>query len=169
MDRGRDGAVTTGLLDAVGLAADPEFVTGMVSFLAQDAEGRIASAVSTSGWAWKYPGRLGDSPVIGVGNYADDRYGAAACMGWGELAIRTSTARSIVAGLQRRQSLIDACRDAFADLDTLGEPPAEPVLHGVAIDARGITTSRARDYLAWEEGMDHFTKRPCHPIHRAGL
>ena len=62
---------------------DPELASGTVNFLASDRRGRIASAVSTSGWAWKYPGRLGDTPVIGAGNYADDRYGAAACTGWG--------------------------------------------------------------------------------------
>ena len=44
----------------------------------RDATGNIFSAVSTSGIAWKYPGRVGDSPVIGAGNYADSRYGAAA-------------------------------------------------------------------------------------------
>jgi beta-aspartyl-peptidase (threonine type) len=45
---------------------------------------------------WKYPGRVGDSPLIGAGNYCDNRYGAVACTGMGELAIRVSTARSLV-------------------------------------------------------------------------
>ena len=61
-----------------------------------DGNGKMASAVSTSGMAWKYPGRVGDSPIIGAGNYCDGRYGAAACTGLGELAIRASTARSLV-------------------------------------------------------------------------
>jgi beta-aspartyl-peptidase (threonine type) len=50
---------------SAALTQDPEHVTGTVNFIAQDRQGRIASAVSTSGWAWKYPGRLGDSPIIG--------------------------------------------------------------------------------------------------------
>ena len=74
------------LARAPKVTQDPEHVTGTVNVIAQDAQGHIASAVSTSGWAWKYPGRLGDSPIIGAGNYADDRYGAAACTGWGEAA-----------------------------------------------------------------------------------
>ena len=56
---------------------------GTINFLARDAHEDIAGAVSTSGWPWKYPGRLGDSPIIGAGNYADNRYGAAACTGYG--------------------------------------------------------------------------------------
>ena len=47
----------------VTLAQDPERTVGTVNFIAQDAQGRIASAVSTSGWAFKYPGRVGDSPL----------------------------------------------------------------------------------------------------------
>ena len=69
---------------------------GTVNFLALDRRGDIASAVTTSGWAYKYPGRVGDSPVVGAGNYCDSRYGAAACTGYGELAIRNVTAKTAV-------------------------------------------------------------------------
>src|SRR3954470_15548461 len=65
-------------------------------FLAQDTRGDIAVGTSTSGWGWKYPGRLGDSPVIGAGAYADTRYGACACTGVGEMTIRCGTARAVV-------------------------------------------------------------------------
>jgi L-asparaginase / beta-aspartyl-peptidase len=161
--RDQDGAITNELLEAVRLAADPESVLGTVNFLAQDSHGRIASAVSTSGWAWKYPGRIGDTALIGAGNYADDRYGAAACMGWGELAIRAGTARSIVAEMERGNPVPDACLTAFADLDDLS---AAPVLHTVAIDTHGnhtgVTTSRRRHYLAWEEGWSSYTTVDCH-------
>lgn len=92
---------------------------GTVNFLAQDSRGDIASGVSTSGWPWKYPGRLGDSPVIGAGNYADNRYGAAACCGYGELAIRAGTARSVVLYMQMGLSVEDACRKAMQDLEPL--------------------------------------------------
>jgi len=92
---------------------------GTVNFLALDSQGDIASGVSTSGWPWKYPGRLGDSPVIGAGNYADNRYGAAACCGYGELAIRAGTARSVVLYMQMGLSVEDACRKAMQDLQPL--------------------------------------------------
>ena len=54
------------------------------------------------------PGRLGDSPVVGAGSYADSRHGAAACTGAGEMTIRCTTARSVVLfmrmGIERRGS-----------------------------------------------------------------
>ncbi len=69
---------------------------GTVNVMAMDGNGDICSGVSTSGTALKLPGRVGDSPIIGAGNYCDNRVGAAACTGRGELSIRLSTARSIV-------------------------------------------------------------------------
>lgn len=87
-----------------------------VNFLARDQNGDIACGVSTSGWPWKYPGRLGDSPIIGAGNYADNRFGAAACTGYGELAIRCGTARSVVLYMKMGLSVAEACQEALRDL-----------------------------------------------------
>ena len=98
------------------LSADPETAQGTVCFLARDRGGNTAVGVSTSGWAWKYPGRLGDSPIIGAGNYADNRYGAAACTGFGEMAIRAGTARSVVLYLKMGLSILEALRAAADDL-----------------------------------------------------
>ena len=64
-------------------AIDPETGRDTTVFLAQDIAANICSGTSTSGWGWKYPGRLGDSPIVGAGSYADTRYGAAACTGAG--------------------------------------------------------------------------------------
>ena len=108
------------LSDWVRLATDPERAKGTVNFIAQDSKGDIACGVSTSGWAWKYPGRLGDSPVIGAGNYADNRYGAAACTGMGEMAIRGATAHSIVFYMKMGLSLKEAGKRAMEDLNDLG-------------------------------------------------
>ncbi len=110
----------TPLLGLVKLATDPERVNGTVNFIALDAQGDIASGVSTSGWAWKYPGRIGDSPIIGAGNYADNRSGACACTGMGEMAIRAGTARSLVLYMQMGMSLGEAARQAMTDLRDLG-------------------------------------------------
>ena len=108
------------LLDLVKLATDPERVAGTVNFIAVDRHGDIASGVSTSGWAWKYPGRIGDSPIIGAGNYADNRYGACACTGMGEMAINASTARSLMLYLKLGMSLAEAAGEAMRDLRDLG-------------------------------------------------
>src|SRR5207244_1564885 len=64
---------------------------GTVNFIALDKKGNVASAVSTSGWGYKYPGRVGDSPIIGAGNYCDTSAGGACCTGYGELAMRNVT------------------------------------------------------------------------------
>ena len=95
---------------------------GTVNFLAQDADGNICAGVSTSGQGWKYPGRVGDSPLIGAGSYADNRYGAAACTGLGEMAILTGTARSVVLYLKMGLSLEEAGRQAMEDLHDLAAP-----------------------------------------------
>ncbi|MGH7692201.1 MAG: isoaspartyl peptidase/L-asparaginase [Candidatus Dormibacteria bacterium] len=146
------------------LFKDPEHIAGTVNFLAIDAAGHIASAVSTSGWAWKYPGRLGDSPVIGAGNYCDDRYGAAACTGWGELAIRGATAHSIVSGLAAGVPVAEAAERAMLDLRTLDTPEGEPIMSLVAIDAAGhhtaLSTRPGSSYLAWEAGQTTFQTLP---------
>ena len=138
----------------VKLAQDPERTVGTVNFIAQDAEGRIASAVSTSGWAFKYPGRVGDSPLIGAGNYCDDRYGACACTGLGEWAIRAGTARVVVSSLQHGLSLADACAQAINDLAGIPLPPdIEPVMNLIALDKDGrhtaYTTAEGRAYV-WQ-------------------
>jgi beta-aspartyl-peptidase (threonine type) len=155
--------VSTLLRRSGGLTSDPEHVTGTVNFLAQDREGRIASAVSTSGWAWKYPGRLGDSPVIGAGNYADDRYGAAACTGWGEAAIRAGTARSLVLYLKMGYSLAEAAHEAFRDLAPIMRGTAN-AMSLVAIDRSGghyaLTTAEERTYVYQTDGMASFAELP---------
>ncbi|NBN77655.1 asparaginase [Microvirga tunisiensis] len=98
---------------------DPERVRDTTVFLARDAAGGTHAVTSTSGWAWKYPGRLGDSPIPGAGFYADSRYGAAACTHTGEMTMRAGTARSIVLGLRMGLSLIEAVDLAVADVRDL--------------------------------------------------
>jgi beta-aspartyl-peptidase (threonine type) len=92
---------------------------GTVNFLALDRRGDIASAVTTSGWAYKYPGRVGDSPIVGAGNYCDSRYGAAACTGYGELAIRSVTAKTAVDRLAAGMPPDLVARAAIADANAL--------------------------------------------------
>jgi beta-aspartyl-peptidase (threonine type) len=101
------------------LTADPEKHLGTVNFVAMDGRGHLATGVSTSGWAWKYPGRLGDSPIIGAGNYADSRYGAAACTGRGEMAMRLCTSKSIVLYMQMGMNLVEAATKAMRELAAL--------------------------------------------------
>jgi len=130
------------------IAAGSEDYFGTVNVIAIDRRGDIASGVSTSGWAWKYPGRVGDSPVIGAGNYADNRYGACGCTGYGEMAIRCGTARSVVLYLKTGLSLEEAAREAMMDLRHL-TVPSPPRMNLVAVDRGGrhvaMTTVTTRE------------------------
>ncbi len=145
------GGIESNLARLVKLTADPEHAQGTVNFIARDGAGNVACAVSTSGWAWKYPGRLGDSPLIGAGNYADNRYGACGCTGWGELAIRLGTARSVVLYQRMGLGLEQACRQAMEDLAAACEDPHDASMNLVAIDRGGeplgMSTTSGRTYI----------------------
>jgi isoaspartyl peptidase/L-asparaginase-like protein (Ntn-hydrolase superfamily) len=93
--------------------APPDGPWGTVNVLALDAAGNLCVGVSTSGYPWKYPGRVGDSALIGSGNYCDNRVGGAACTGSGELAIRGNTARSVLLALAAGNDPAGACADAL--------------------------------------------------------
>jgi beta-aspartyl-peptidase (threonine type) len=67
-----------------------------VGAVARDARGQVAVAVSTGGTYGKHPGRVGDSPVVGAGFYADDAKGAACGTGQGEAFMRTVIAKAAV-------------------------------------------------------------------------
>ncbi len=114
-------------------------ILGTTNVIVRDATGDVASAVSTSGWGFKWPGRVGDSPIIGAGNYADNRYGAAACTGRGEMAMRAATAYSVVRSMRDGLSVEDALRRAMLDLRDLVDPFAERVnvMNAVAMDRDG--------------------------------
>lgn len=134
------------------VARDPELpdAHGTVNVIARDLDGHLACGVSTSGWAWKYPGRLGDSPIIGAGNYADNRWGAAACTGRGEMAQRCCTAHSIVTFMRCGADLETAVSTAMADLAALDDPFASEV-NVIAIDQEGrhlgASTGEGRTYV----------------------
>ena len=100
----------------------------------------MASGVSTSGWAWKYPGRVGDTPIVGAGFYADNRYGACACTGYGEMAIRAATAHSVVVYMKTGKALVAAGREAMKDLRRL-TVPFPPGMNLVAVDRDGRHTA----------------------------
>ncbi len=102
-------------LKRIAAMSPPDGPWGTVNVLALDAAGNLAVGVSTSGYPWKYPGRVGDSAVIGAGNYCDNRVGGAACTGRGELAIRATTARSVLLALAECGDPGQACATALAE------------------------------------------------------
>jgi L-asparaginase / beta-aspartyl-peptidase len=158
----------TDLAELCRHAIDPEIGRDTTVFLAHDASGTICSGTSTSGWGWKYPGRLGDSPIIGAGSYADTRYGAAACTGAGEMTIRCCTARSIVLYMKAGASVAEAVHEAVEDLRALkGGLISRVTIH--AIDAHGnhkvVAVNGAGDNVYWLwEGQGEPQRRPAEPV-----
>lgn len=149
-------------------AIDPEVGRDTTVFLAHDASDSICSGTSTSGWGWKYPGRLGDSPIVGAGSYADTRYGAAACTGAGEMTIRCCTARSIVLYMKQGASVADAVGEAVEDMRALrGGLISRVTIH--AIDAKRnhkvVAVNGAGDnkYWLWE-GQGEPCMLPAEPV-----
>jgi N4-(beta-N-acetylglucosaminyl)-L-asparaginase len=88
------------------------YTTGTIHCSAVTPGGDVASCTTTSGLSWKIPGRVGDSPIIGAGNYCDNAVGAGGCTGRGEAAIVNLSAYTIVMAMERGLSPTDACLEA---------------------------------------------------------
>lgn len=86
--------------------------TGTIHLGAIDQNGDCGSCTTTSGLAFKVPGRVGDSPLIGCGNYCDNDFGTAGSTGRGEAAIITNAASFIVGQMATGKSATDACLEA---------------------------------------------------------
>ncbi|MBN1895407.1 isoaspartyl peptidase/L-asparaginase, partial [bacterium] len=74
---------------------------GTVGAVAMDQEGRIAAGTSTGGTPKKIPGRVGDTPIIGAGTYAENAAGGVSCTGWGEAIMKVMLAREVAERMRR--------------------------------------------------------------------
>lgn len=98
-------------LDAIEKVLHPP--TGTINCSALNAKGEMSSVTTTSGLAWKIPGRLGDSPIIGAGCYCDQDIGAAGATGHGEENIKVAGAHTIVENMRRGLPPEEAGMDAL--------------------------------------------------------
>lgn len=98
---------------------DPARKHGTVGAVARDRSGHLAAATSTGGMTAKAPGRVGDSPIIGAGTFADDATCAVSCTGHGELFIRWNAAAEIAARMRHRGEALAAAADHVVMLDLL--------------------------------------------------
>lgn len=95
---------------------------GTVGCVALDIYGNLAAATSTGGITNKMPGRVGDVPIIGAGNYANNETCAVSCSGKGELFIKHSVAYSVSALMKyKNYSLKDAAKEMIQEKITQGE------------------------------------------------
>jgi L-asparaginase / beta-aspartyl-peptidase len=97
-----------------------ELAHGTVGAVARDRDGKLAAATSTGGLLGKTVGRIGDTPLIGAGTWADKRV-AVSCTGQGEYFIRTNVAADVSARMAyAQQSVHAAAAGALADMAALG-------------------------------------------------
>jgi beta-aspartyl-peptidase (threonine type) len=93
---------------------------GTVGAVAVDAEGHVAAATSTGGMIGKRPGRVGDSPLVGAGTYADDLAGAASATGHGEAIIQVALTKTAVDLVRQGLPAREAAARALASLGRIG-------------------------------------------------
>ena len=111
--------------DWLDVPADANLVarpTGTVNCNVVNAKGEISSVTTTSGLAWKIPGRVGDSPLIGAGQYTDNDVGAAGSTGRGESNIKVCGAFLTVEFMRRGMKPTDACLETLKRVITMTEP-----------------------------------------------
>ena len=102
-------------------ALEVEYKYGSVGAVELDSAGHVAAATSTGGMTAKRWGRIGDSPLIGAGTYADDRGCAVSATGWGEYFIRVGVAHEICARMRLDDDSAQVAADAvMAEVKALG-------------------------------------------------
>ncbi|AMP97646.1 Asparaginase family protein [Pedobacter cryoconitis] len=112
---------------------NPDYKFGTVGAVALDKNGNLAAGTSTGGMTNKKYGRIGDSPIIGAGTYANNATAGISCTGWGEFYIRNVVAHDISAMMEyKNMSVADASRAA---LDKVGKMGGDGGL--IAMDAKG--------------------------------
>jgi N4-(beta-N-acetylglucosaminyl)-L-asparaginase len=116
--------------------------TGTIPCMAVDAKGDISATTTTSGLAWKIPGRVGDSPIIGAGCFVDNEVGAAGSTGKGEENIKISGGHTIVEMMRRGKSPSEACLEAMSR-----------VAHNYKKDKKKLATFHIFFYAINKDGM----------------
>jgi N4-(beta-N-acetylglucosaminyl)-L-asparaginase len=122
-----------------------KFTTGTINMNAVNAAGDVSSVTTTSGMAWKVPGRVGDSPIIGAGQYCDNTVGAAGSTGRGEANIKVCGAFLAVElmrnGASPEQALLTVIQRVIAMteqrlVDGRGRPRFDLTFYALAKDGR---------------------------------
>lgn len=108
-----------------------------IGLVAIDSRGNLSGACTTSGLAYKMPGRVGDSPIIGAGLYVDNDIGAATATGMGEAVIRAVGSFLVVELMRQGHSPADACRLATERVIAKSANWRELQVGFIALDKRG--------------------------------
>jgi isoaspartyl peptidase/L-asparaginase-like protein (Ntn-hydrolase superfamily) len=129
-----------------------------------DGKGHVVAGCSTSGLAFKIPGRVGDSPLVGCGVYADDNVGAASATGDGDLMTNYCTSLSIVHYMAHGASPQDACMELLKHMVKTDPQNKDAQVAVVAINTRGETGAACMndgfhlEYALWRDGESQMAK-----------
>lgn len=135
---------------------------GTINCLAMDEKGDLGGVTTTSGLAFKLPGRVGDSPIIGAGLYVDNAVGAAGSTGRGEANLQNCSSFLIVEFMRAGQSPEQACLNALRRIaekceprlrDARGEPNFGLTFYAISKDGRvGGANMRGEAKMAFHDG-----------------
>jgi len=140
---------------AAGGTFDADIKYGTIGAVACDANGHVAAATSTGGLTAKRWGRIGDSPLIGAGTYADDRAAAVSATGLGEAFIRAVAAHELCARMRMGGDGIQDALDAvLADVRRLGGTGGLIAVGPRGEAAWGFTTSGVYRAMAGPDGRE---------------
>jgi len=129
-----------------------------IGMVATDGKGHVVAGCSTSGLAFKIPGRVGDSPLVGCGVYADDNVGAASATGDGDLMTNYCTSISIVHFMARGASPQDACMELLKHMLKTDPRNKDAETAVIAINTRGEIGAACMNagfhlkYALWQNG-----------------
>lgn len=110
-----------------GVDYNKERITGTINVFARTPDKDIAGITTTSGLAFKIPGRIGDSPIIGAGLYVDNEVGAAGATGRGEEVIRTLGSFFVVQEMRNGKSPQEACKAACEKIVAINKRNGVPI------------------------------------------
>ena len=129
-----------------------------IGMVATDGTGHVVSGCSTSGLAWKIPGRVGDSPLAGCGVFADDNVGAASATGDGDLMTNYCTSVSIVHTMARGASPQEACMELLRHMVKTDPKNKDGEVAVIAMNTRGEIGAACMNnrfhlkYALWRNG-----------------
>lgn len=136
-----------------------------IGMVAMDASGNLSGACTTSGMAFKLPGRVGDSPIIGAGLYVANDIGGAAATGHGELVLKTLGSFLVVELMRNGYGPTDACREALERIrEKIPVQPDQQVGY-IALDksgmAGGYSLRKGFSYSLFQNGKNRLFETPC--------
>jgi len=129
-----------------------------IGMVATDGKGHIAAGCSTSGMAWKIPGRIADSPLVGCGLYADDTAGGASATGDGDIMTNYCTSVTIVHMMARGASPQEACEELLQNMVKTDARNRETEAAVIAMNTRGDVGAASMNskmhlrYALWKNG-----------------